>query len=139
VRSLSFYQWDDEPVISRGPGTRAYTGWQSGLRFVNGQPKPALAVFPAPLVVDRTRSLLWGQVRPAAASTVTLQIRRPGGDFMDFEDVPLEADGAFLRRVTLAPGVAYRYRWTDASMTPRFSGVVDLAKPEKTQLRAASS
>ncbi len=142
VRSLSFYQWDDEPVISRGPGTRAYTGWQSGLRFVNGQPKPALSVFPAPLVIDRARSLLWGQVRPAAQPAVTLMVRRPGsGDFVDLEQVPLAADGSFLRRVTLAPGAAYRYRWTPADPLPgpQFSGIVDLGRPEKTQLRAASS
>jgi hypothetical protein len=141
VRSLSFYQWDDEPVIFRGAGTRAYTGWQSGLRFVNGQPKPALRVFPAPLVIDRTRSLLWGQVRPAAAPAVTVQIRRAGAsEFTDLEQVPLGGDGSFLRRVTLAPGAAYRYRWTpaDPSLPPQFSGTVDLGRREKTQLRAAS-
>jgi hypothetical protein len=81
-------------------------------------------------------------VRPAAAPTVTLQIRRPGSsEFADLEDVALGGDGAFLRRVTLAPSVAYRFRWTpaDSSLPPQFSGVVDLGMPEKTQLRAASS
>jgi hypothetical protein len=142
VRSLSFYQWDDEPVVSRGPGTRAYTGWQSGLRFVNGQPKPALSVFPAPLVIDRSRSLLWGQVRPAALPTVTLMVRRAGSsEFVDLEQVPLAADGAFVRRITLAPGAAYRYRWTPADplLGPQLSGIVDLGQRETTQLRAASS
>ncbi len=142
VRSLSFYQWEDEPVISRGPGTRAYTGWQSGLRLVDGRAKPALSVFGAPLVIDRTRSVLWGQVRPAAAPVVTLQVRRLGSsEFVDLEQVPLGSDGGFRRRVTLAPGTAYRYRWTpaDPALPQQYSGIVDLAQPERTQLRAAAA
>ena len=36
VSGLSFYQWDDEPVVNRGSGTKRYSGWQTGLRFNNG-------------------------------------------------------------------------------------------------------
>jgi len=36
VRGLSFYQWDDEPVVNRGGGTKRYSGWQTGLRFNDG-------------------------------------------------------------------------------------------------------
>jgi hypothetical protein len=145
VRSLSFYQWDDEPVLSRGSGTRAYTGWQSGLRFVDGRPKPALATFAAPLVIDRRRGALWGQVRPDAAPAVTLMIR-PRGEavFRDLRTVTTAADGAFAQPLSPEPGAAYRYRWTPAptpfepAPAPRLSGIVDLARPEATQLRAAA-
>ncbi|WP_028058245.1 hypothetical protein [Candidatus Solirubrobacter pratensis] len=146
VRSLSFYQWDDEPVLSRGPGTRAYTGWQSGLRFVDGRPKPALATFPAPLVIDRSRGVLWGQVRPDAAPEVTVMIRSRGeAAFRDLETVTAGADGAFELSLALEPGASYRYRWAPAppllgpAPAPRLSGTVDLARPEATRLRASES
>jgi hypothetical protein len=142
VTSLSFYQWNDEPVLSRGPGTRAYTGWQSGLRFVNGRPKPVLATFPDPLVYDRTRHVLWGQVRPDAAPAVTLMVRGPGeAAFHDLQQVPLGPDGAFELPLTAQPGAAYMYRWTppDPALPARVSGVLDLNRTEATRLRASAS
>ena len=81
-----------------------------------------------------------GQVRPAAAPVVTLQVKRPGAPgFADVGQVRLSADGSFLRRITLTPAAAYRYRWTDSAQTPRLSGVVDLSRREKTELRAAAA
>ena len=82
VRGLSFYQWDDEPVVNRGGGTKRYSGWQTGLRFNNGKPKPVLSTFPAPFVIERkgkAKSVrLWGQVRPDADRTIVVQIRPKG-------------------------------------------------------------
>ena len=43
VRNLTQYQWRDEPVVARGHGVKSYAGWQSGLRYVNDRPKPAMA------------------------------------------------------------------------------------------------
>ena len=140
VRSLSFYQWDDEPVLSRGAGIRAYTGWQSGLRFVDGRPKPVLATFPAPLVYDRGRRILWGQVRPDAAPAVTLLVRGPGETaFREERQVAIGADGAFAIPFTPAPGAVYMYSWTPAALPaePRFSAVLDLSRAEATRLRAS--
>ena len=74
MRGLSFYQWDDEPVVNLGSGTKRYSGWQTGLRFNDGKPKPVLSTFPAPFVIERkgkAKSVrLWGQVRAG---------RRPDG------------------------------------------------------------
>jgi hypothetical protein len=45
--------------------------------------------------------------------------------------------------VAVTPGAAYRYRWTPAPTlldplpAPRLSGIVDLAIPEKSGLRAS--
>ncbi len=146
VRSLSFYQWDDEPVVYRGRGTKAYSGWQSGLRFVTGKPKPVLSTFAAPLVIDRARKRFWGQVRPEAEPVVTLMVRpRGASEFTDFRQVGLSADGSFAHRMTFAPGASYRYRWTpkptlfEPVPVPRLSGIVNLAQSEKTQLRAAAA
>ena len=81
VRGLSFYQWDDEPVVNRGGGTKRYSGWQTGLRFNDGKPKPVLSTFPAPFVIERkgkAKSVrLWGQVRADADPTIIVQVR-PG-------------------------------------------------------------
>src|SRR3954449_10990054 len=46
VKLLVQYQWLDEPL--RPP----FAGWQSGLRFVTGKPKPALADFDTPVQLD---------------------------------------------------------------------------------------
>ena len=52
VRNLTQYQWRDEPVIVRGRGVKSYSGWQSGLRYVNDKPKPAMRAFLRPFVID---------------------------------------------------------------------------------------
>jgi hypothetical protein len=150
LRSLSFYEWEDEPVISRGPGTLAYSGWQSGLRFVTGKPKPALSTFAAPFVIDRppgrSSALAWGQVRPDAERAVTLLIRPRGlTKFRELAQVTTAADGGWARRIAVTPGAAYRYRWTpaptlaDPAPAPRLSGIVDLARNERSPLRAAAA
>jgi hypothetical protein len=150
VRSLSFYQWDDEPVIYRGRGTRAYSGWQSGLRFVTGKPKPVLSTFAAPFVIDRpagrSSALLWGQVRPEAEPGVTLLIRpRGASEFRELAQVATAADGSWTRRITVTPGASYRYRWTPAptlaepAPQPRVSGIVDLAGSQRSPLRAGAA
>jgi hypothetical protein len=145
VRSLSFYQWDDEPVIHRGGGTRAYSGWQSGLRFVNGKPKPALSTFAAPFVIDRASRRAWGQVRPDAEPVVTLLVRPPGAsEFQELAQVQLAPDGSFTRRIALTPGAAYRYRWQpkptllDPLPQPRLSGIVHLSGRDALAAAAAT-
>ena len=47
-------------------------GFESGLRFSTGKPKPSLAAFRLPLAVKRTGSKvsIWGYVRPARGSVI---------------------------------------------------------------------
>ena len=82
IRSLVHYQWEDEPTRYAGPGTFAYAGWQSGLLYITGEPKPAYESFLRPFVIDRSpgssRARFWGQVRPGEAHAVELLYRRPG-------------------------------------------------------------
>ncbi len=148
VRSLSYYQWEDEPVVYRGRGTRAYSGWQSGLRFVSGKPKPVLSTFAAPFVIDRGTSgaLLWGQVRPAALPRVTVLIRGRGErSFEPLITVPTAADGSWSKHIPVVLGASYRYSWTplptatDLDPAPRLSGIVDLGVTQHGPLRAAAA
>ena len=142
VRGLSFYQWDDEPVVNRGSGTKRYSGWQTGLRFNNGRPKPVLSTIPG-AVRDRParegarRALLWGQVRAGRRAEVD------GADPPARRGrLPDAGAGADRRRrhldvpASLTTGAQYRYRWTplptleDPNPRPRVSGIVDLGRRE---------
>jgi hypothetical protein len=59
----------------RSPGYARYAGWQSGLRFFDGRPKPALRAFARPLVALRagTSTMFWGQARGSPSRIVELQ------------------------------------------------------------------
>ena len=82
MRGLSFYQWDDEPVVNRGGGTKRYSGWQTGLRFNDGKPKPVLSTFPAPFVIERkgkAKSVrLWGRCARTPTGRSSVQIKPKG-------------------------------------------------------------
>jgi hypothetical protein len=150
VRGLSFYQWDDEPVVNRGSGTKRYSGWQTGLRFNNSKPKPVLSTFPAPFVIERKGKAktvrLWGQVREDADSAIMVQVRpRGSGQFQDPTRVGTAADGTWTKTLKFAPGASYRYLWTpkpaglDLAPLPRASGSVDPSRNERSALRAGSA
>lgn len=122
VRSLVHYQWEDETVRYRSPGSFAYAGWQSGLLYVNGKPKPALATFEAPLVADSVRGRLWGQVRPGGRAEVTL-LRRQDGEFRPVTDIRTDERGYWTRTMPIEPGAEYRFSWTSPDAR-HSSGVV---------------
>ena len=75
MKLLTQYQWFDEPLRRAGS---PFAGWQSGLRFLSGKPKPALAHFDTPMQLDAARSRLWGQARPGGAQTVRVERRLRG-------------------------------------------------------------
>jgi uncharacterized protein (DUF1684 family) len=109
VRSLVHYQWIDEPVRYRAPGKLAYAGWQSGLHFVNGRPKPAMDSFPSPFVV--AGELFWGQVRPGGAHRVTILQRGPDGQFAPVADAVTDDRGFFTQTLAADPRAEYRFTW----------------------------
>ena len=90
---LAQYLWQDEPALDG----RKYTGWQSGLHDVDGEPKPALAHFDDPIWVDFGDNVAWGQVRPGGAHTVTIQRRVAGGatPWETLATVPTGIDGSW--------------------------------------------
>jgi hypothetical protein len=65
-RVVAFSQYllrDSDPT-----GPKQYGGFESGLRFANGRPKPSLPGFRLPLAVQRKGSKvsIWGLIRPAS-------------------------------------------------------------------------
>ena len=109
VRSLVHYQWEDEPVRFRAPGQLAYAGWQSGLHFVNGRPKPVMDSFLAPFIVDGDR--FWGQVRPGGAHRVTILRRGLDGQFSPVGEAVTDDRGFFTQTLEADPLAEYRFTW----------------------------
>jgi hypothetical protein len=83
VAAFSQYLLRDDPVGGPpGSGARGgFVGFQSGLEYVNGQPKPLYYAWPAPLAVFKHGGgfSLWGLVRAATGATkVTILVKAKG-------------------------------------------------------------
>jgi hypothetical protein len=114
-RNRSFAQYllyDDPP--DRAPG-QEYGGFESGLRFADGSPKPALDAFRLPLVVRREgdRVHIWGLVRPARdASDVEIRVADGGRERM-LATVETDQAGIFELESDYRDGRLWHVRWTD--------------------------
>ncbi len=132
VRMLVQYEWRDEP-LGRGNVAVRYSGWQSGLRFADDRPKPALASFPNPfdVSVSRRTATLWGQVRPGASHVVTVQRRRPGTTrWITLRTLSTNAGGYWSLRRVLATPQQFRFLWQPDDGLPRASDAVT-ARPRR--------
>jgi hypothetical protein len=142
VRSLILYQWADEPVRYRGPRSLAYAGWQSGLLYADGRPKPALKGIATPLVIDRRagsgKASVWGQVRADGVSSVTIQ-RRVAGGFSSVATVPTDAQGFWTTTMSVVPGDAIRALWSDPAQPYAIptSGTAVVGTGKKARLTTA--
>jgi hypothetical protein len=78
LKSYSQYLLWDDPA-RKGPASLRWAGFQTGLRFAGGGPKPALVAYRLPLVVHKRRGgvYIWGHVRPGTGSRY-VQIYRGG-------------------------------------------------------------
>jgi hypothetical protein len=137
-RVTSFSQYllrDSDPT-----GPKQYGGFESGLRFADGRPKPALPAFRLPLAVRRngSRVSIWGLVRPAAPAplagltpvapitgagaaptTVTIVYADRGSStFKTLQSVRTDAHGYFRFDSAYRAGRRWNVRWTSLSGTP---------------------
>lgn len=106
VQMIAQYLWQDE----RMAGGKRYTGWQSGLLTIDGEPKPALANFDDPMWVDVRRNVIWGQIRPGAEHDVEVQLRPPGVStaWQTVRQVRTTADGSWFVETPLQLFSSYR-------------------------------
>ena len=120
VRTLLQYEWRDEPLARGQAGAPAYSAWQSGLRFADDRPKPALAAFPQPFWVETPapgggragRAQFWGQVRPGGAHVVSLQGRSgPGRPWTPLARVRTDERGFWTLRRAVVRAAQYRFAW----------------------------
>ena len=117
-----FLLWDDEPRAEEPAGSpRRWGTYQSGLRFADGSPKPALDAYRLPLVavgeVRAGRPLeLWGLVRPVATGgppAAQLEFRpAPDAAWQPLAGVPADGPGqTFAFRLDSAVAGEYRFTW----------------------------
>lgn len=94
-------------------------GWKSGLRELDGRPKPGREAFAMPLFADPagevatgTRVRIVGQARPAKERT-TVQVEwRSGAGWKPLASVRTLADGTFAVVVTATKPLSLRARWS---------------------------
>jgi len=118
-RVVAFSQYlltDSEPT-----GPKQYGGFESGLRFAGGKPKPSLAGFRLPLAVKRSGSKvsIWGLVRPATgATTATITYADGGGPFKTLRTVRTDARGYFTVGSTYRSNRRWNLTWEGQSGSP---------------------
>ncbi len=116
VAAFSQYLLKDDP-LGGAPGSSAnggVIGFQTGLEYVNGSPKPLYFGFPVPLVVSKQghRFSLWGLVRPAAAPTkVTVLVQlKSSKHYRTLKTLSTNGQG-YWGFSSSTQGVHWRVRW----------------------------
>ncbi len=128
VRAFNQFELiDSGPRPHTKPGTRAYWGnFQTGLEFLSGKAKPALAAFRLPLWIPVARHgqkvAVWGQLRPAnhsSTQTAVIQYLPKGAKQWTHtqQDVvnTTNREGFFFTRVPIPSAGWTRLAWTDPS------------------------
>ena len=116
VAAFSQYLLEDDALGGKpGSGVHGGTvGFQTGLEYSNGRPKPLYAGWPIPLTVSRSGHSfsLWGLVRPAGgASKVTVLVRRSGSrSYKVLKTVSTDSRGYWSLHSSVK-GTLWRVRW----------------------------
>jgi hypothetical protein len=116
VAAFSQYLLKDDPLSGRLTASTigGFVGFQTGLEYVTGQPKPLYAGFPVPLTVTKHGHgfSLWGLVRPSTGATkVTVLIERKGAHgYRTLKTVSTNGAGYWTLRSS-TQGVSWRVRW----------------------------
>jgi hypothetical protein len=103
-------------------GPKQYGGFESGLRFANGTPKPSLAAFRLPLAARRRGSkvAVWGLVRPATGvTTATITYADRGSPrFKALRTVTTDRLGYFQFSAAYRAGRRWNVTWEGFTGTP---------------------
>ncbi|MHB8531508.1 MAG: hypothetical protein ACYDC2_02195 [Solirubrobacteraceae bacterium] len=116
VAAFSQYLLRDDP-LGGAPGSSVHggrVGFQTGLEYVNGRPKPLYYGWPLPLTVTRRGHsfALWGLVRPAAGATkVTVLVRRKGSRSYRVLKTLTTNAGGYWAFSSSTQGQLWRVRW----------------------------
>ncbi len=138
VKMMIQYLWRDDPVNTRGQGSAAYSGWQSGLYSFDARKKPLRDAFPNVFWVDlpkgKKTATVWGQVRPGDSASVTVQ-KKNGSTWTTLRSLKTDSRGyfAFTTPVSKKTSLRYRYSKADAttSRTKTFTSSVMTVAPAK--------
>jgi len=116
VAAFSQYLLKDDP-LGGPPGSSVhggYVGFQTGLEYANGKPKPLYSSWPLPLTVTKLGHgfSLWGLVRPAAGATkltVLVQVKGAKG-YRKLKSVTTNGAGYWSFN-SATRGVSWRVQW----------------------------
>jgi hypothetical protein len=116
VAAFSQYLLVDDPLGGK-PGssvTGGTIGFQTGLEYLNGKPKPLYFGFPVPLTVSKSGHgfSLWGLVRPTTGATkVTVLVQSKGSHkYKTLKTVTTNSGGYWTLHSSTA-GARWRVRW----------------------------
>jgi hypothetical protein len=116
VAAFSQYLLRDDPLGGK-PGSSVNggtIGFQTGIEYMSGKPKPLYFGWPIPLTVSKTRHgvSLWGLVRPATGSTkVTVLVQAKGSkSYKTLKTVTTNSQGYWSLRSS-RKGLHWRVRW----------------------------
>jgi len=116
VAAFSQYLLADDP-IGGSPGASVNggtVGFQTGVEYASGKPKPLYYAWPVPLVVAKRRHgySLWGLVRPAGkATTATVLVRRRGSSRYTTLGTVHTNSAGYWSLSSRAKGTLWRVRW----------------------------
>ena len=119
-RVASFSQYLLRDSDASAPGV--FGGFESGLRFADGRPKPSLAAFRLPLAVRRLgRNVsIWGLVRPAkGVTTATVTYADKGSStFKRLKTVQTDSRGYFKLSSAWRSKRRWNVTWQDQTGSP---------------------
>jgi hypothetical protein len=116
VAAFSQYLLKDDPIGGpfSGSAIGGYVGFQTGLEYVNGKPKPLYSGFPVPLTVTKRGHgfSLWGLVRPATGATKVTVLIEPKGShrYRTLKTLTTHSNGYWALQSS-TKGVSWRVRW----------------------------
>lgn len=120
VAAFSQYLLKDDPLGGKpGASVNGGTiGFQTGLEYISGAPKPLYYAWPIPLVVSKSGHgySLWGLARPATGATkVTVLIQKKGSHkYSTLKTVSTNGLGYWALRSS-TKGEHWRVRWVSPS------------------------
>ncbi|MGO9490563.1 MAG: cellulase family glycosylhydrolase [Solirubrobacteraceae bacterium] len=117
VAAFSQYLLEDDPLGGK-PGSSVHggtVGFQTGLEYSNGRPKPLYSGWPLPLTVSKAqhgRVSLWGLVRPATGATkVTILVEKHGSHRYGALKTVTTSSRGYWALSSGVQGVLWRVRW----------------------------
>ena len=120
VSAFSQYLLVDDPLGGK-PGSSVnggIIGFQTGLEYQNGKPKPLYAGWPVPLVVSKSGHgySLWGLVRPATGATKVTVLVQPKGShkYKTLKTVTTNGSGYWALHSS-TQGARWRVRWVSTT------------------------
>ncbi len=120
VAGFSQYLLVDDPLGGK-PGSSVHggvVGFQTGLEYLGGRPKPLYSAFATPLTVSKHGHgfSLWGLVRPATGATkVTVLVKLKGARrYRKLKALTTNSQGYWALNSSTR-GVSWRVQWTSPS------------------------